>query len=117
MDEVIQKKLQEVSIDVSTALERFMNNEAMYLKYLRKFSVNPTFSELEKAIEDNDCSASFSASHSLKGNTGTLGINSLYALFTKQADYFRNGEFEKGAKMQAEIKEEYSKVLSILSAI
>ena len=48
-------------------LERLAGSEALVLRFLKKFSTDKTFSELEKAMEARDIEMIFRQSHTLKG--------------------------------------------------
>ena len=52
-------------------LERLAGSEALVLRFLKKFSTDKTFSELEKAMEARDIEMIFRQSHTLKGVAGT----------------------------------------------
>lgn len=110
MDQDKIAKLEDAGIDTKSALERFMNNDALFKKYLLRFCDNPTYKQLKEAIANKDCKTCFDATHALKGNTGTLSIMGLYKLFCEQTDYFRAGDFNKGEAMASKIDEEYQRV-------
>lgn len=114
----LQKKetLEKAGIDVDNAMERFLNNEAMFEKYLKRFAENTTYEELVGAIESKDCAQAFETTHALKGNTGTLSIAPLFKLFSKQTDFFRAGDFDGGAAMMDEVSAEYKKVIEVIKA-
>ena len=55
-------------------LERLAGSEALVLRFLKKFSTDKTFSELEKAMEARDIEMIFRQSHTLKGVAANLGL-------------------------------------------
>lgn len=115
MDNDKIKKLEAAGVETSSALERFMNNDALFEKYLKKFTTNPTYAQLKDALEKKDCKACFEATHALKGNTGTLSLMPLYKLFCEQTDYFRAGDFDKGAAMAVAVDAEYKKMVTAIN--
>lgn len=117
MTESQKNALQDIGIDVESALERFMGNEAMLEKYLKRFTENPTYNELLDAVANGNCKVAFEATHSLKGNTGTLSIMPLYELFSKQTEFFRNNDFAQGNNMMNEIDIEYKKIIATIKKV
>lgn len=59
-------------------LERLAGSEALVLRFLKKFSTDKTFSELEKAMEARDIEMIFRQSHTLKGVAANLGLKPLF---------------------------------------
>ena len=53
---------------------RFGGNEALLLKYLRRFPSDPNYADLESALLRGDGEALRAACHTLKGVSGTLGL-------------------------------------------
>lgn len=54
-------------INTDTAIERFMGNEMIYIKMLKKFIDDSTFSKFSTSAEIKDNKSLFEASHTLKG--------------------------------------------------
>lgn len=73
-------------------------------KFLLMFLKDTSFSELEAAMQNQDCDSAFRAAHTLKGVCSNLGITKLYetaseiteALRAKDMDY-ANRLFDKVA--------------------
>ncbi len=53
-------------------------NDAFILRFLKKFPAEPSFNELMSAIEKGEITASFEASHKLKGVAANLAFTELY---------------------------------------
>ena len=45
-----------LSIDLNTVIARFSGNEALYLRFLRKMPMDPTYFSLVEAVEKKDYS-------------------------------------------------------------
>lgn len=117
MDTNTKKMLEAAGIDTNDAMERFMGNEAMYEKYLVRFVSDKTYEMLIKAVNSKDWKAAFESSHTLKGTTGTLSISRLFALFSKQTEFFRENNCESAVAMMDEIKAEYQKTIDAISSV
>ena len=71
-------KLKEYGADVKTGLGLCMNSEDFYLRMVNLILAEPSFAELEKAVNENDLEAAFRAAHALKGVSGNLSLTPLY---------------------------------------
>ena len=54
MDDTIKKQLTEAGVDLDKTMERFMNNEALYLKFLKRFPEDPNYAQLKEHISTGD---------------------------------------------------------------
>lgn len=77
MDELFRKRLEENGTDVETVLKRFMGNEAMYIKFIKKFLDDKSYNDLLENITKRDYEEAFKSAHTLKGVTANLGIEPL----------------------------------------
>ena len=68
------EKLKEYGADVKTGLNLCMNSEDFYLRMVSMIVSEQSFSDLEKAIKENDLEAAFRAAHALKGVSGNLSL-------------------------------------------
>ncbi len=117
MTDEAKQKLQDAGVDLKGAMERFLNNEAMYEKFLKKFLADPNYQELTAAVEEKDCKRAFTASHTLKGVCGNLALQGLYHAITSQVECFRTERFEEGAAMMPAVSAEYDKVVTLITTI
>ena len=65
-----KERMEKNGFNVAEAMQRFMNNEQLWIKFLKKFKLDTSFGELVKAMEEKDATKAFEASHTLKGITG-----------------------------------------------
>lgn len=71
-----------VDVDVQKALaERFMDNEAFYLKFLRRLLTSKDFEDLEALLQAEDWADALFKAHNLKGVTANLSLLTLNAQF------------------------------------
>lgn len=99
--------LNSIGINTENAVERFMGNEALYVKMLKKFLDDKTYSALTAAVSENSRQASLEASHTLKGICGNLSFEKMYALFSEQVVLMRADKWDEAYAMMTEIAEQY----------
>lgn len=78
MDEKLRKQLEENGADVDTTLKRFMGNEALYMKFLMKFSDDSNYGIIMENVKKCDYDAVFNGAHTLKGVSANLGLSPVY---------------------------------------
>ena len=115
MDAERKAKLIEAGIDVDGALERFMGNDVLLEKLLKKFVEDTNYDSLltctAGACNGEDA---FKAAHTLKGVCGNLSMTTLYELFSKQTELFRSGKLGEAFAMMPEISEAYNKAAAAI---
>lgn len=82
----------EYGADYIETMERFMGNEALYLRLLGKLFPNSELQELGAALETGDKEKAFEAAHTLKGVAGNLGLTPLYKAVCALVEPLRAGE-------------------------
>ena len=114
MDENVKATLVEAGVNVQTALERFMGNEQLMVKFLKKFTDDTNFQKLVSAIEEKNWEEAFKAAHTMKGLCGNLSIENLQNLVSEQTEFLRAGNGEEAAAMMPQVQEAYDKVTAVL---
>ena len=89
MDQEKRKGLEAAGIDVQSALERFMDNEMLLERFLKKFLDEPNNAKLTAPQAARDREGAVIASHSLKGVCGNLSMTGLFDLLTRQVGLLR----------------------------
>ena len=102
--------LTNAGVDVKGAIERFVGNEDLFARMLKKFLDEPCYGKLVAAIEDNDPKEALAASHTLKGLCGNLSLTHLFELFSEQVTLFRADEWDKAVGMMPEIGRSYDEM-------
>lgn len=104
---------------VEEAMQRFMNSEQLWIKFLKKFKADTSFGDLVKAMEEKNATKAFEASHTLKGITGNLALTEFNRLVGEQTEYLRGTEinFEAAEAMMPQLKEVYEKTLKIINEV
>jgi len=112
---ILLNKLADWGADVETALDRFMGNEELYIKFILKFLENAEMEKLIEALGKTDYEDAITQAHTLKGVTGNLGIVPLFDGFAKIVNDMRAGEFGGVGECFENIKIKYDEVCKIIS--
>lgn len=114
MDENRKKDLQAAGIDVDEALERFMNNEALLMKFLLRFPEDQNFCRLRQAMDQSDVAGAFEAAHTLKGVAGNLSLRELFIRISVLVEDLRAGNLEAAAEKMPCTEQAYDRILRTL---
>lgn len=104
-------------MDVDKTLDRFLNNEKLFLKFLLKFQKDETFESLRSTLAAGDSQAAFAHAHTLKGITGNLGFDNLFLPLTALTETLRAGELEKAVESMPALWRKYEETLSFLKSL
>lgn len=69
-----RKVLEDYGVNYDLTMERFMGNEALYVKILCKLGGDDNASKLNDAVNAGDKEEAFNAAHALKGVAANLGL-------------------------------------------
>lgn len=83
MDKFVQTELEGAGVNVEETLRRFMNNEMLMIKFLRKFVDDENMNKLRTLIADKHYNEVLPVAHTLKGVSGNLGLIKLYEIFSR----------------------------------
>ena len=90
----LQELPQYVAIDIQEALEeRFMESEAMYVRFLRKLLTTDDYRLMEEAAEAGNLQEVLRYAHNLQGVCATLGLTGLQAQFADIVNLLRREEY------------------------
>jgi hypothetical protein len=117
MTDEIRDKLKDAGVDVESVMERFMNNEALLERFMRKFKNDPNYQELLDAVARKDNEGAFTAAHTLKGVSGNLSLIELQKTVSDQCECFRAGDFSSGVAMMPQVTEEYQRIVTAINTI
>lgn len=107
-----QEILEEIGIELDSTLSRFGGNEALLLKFLKRFPEDPNFSEIGQALKMGDLQGVERAAHTLKGVAGNLGMTGLFSLCNDMVQKIRRGEECGLEALYMEAKKEYERILA-----
>lgn len=111
MDAWKKEALTGAGIDVEDALGRFMGNEMLFSRFLKKFTEDANYEKLSQAIAAKDAEAAVAASHTLKGVCGNLSMTKLHELLTRQVAALRGGDWETASGLMPEISQAYEIII------
>lgn len=119
MDSNLRRQLEENGADVETTLRRFVGNDAIYVKFLKKFPDDPNYEKLGENIEAGDFEEAYKCAHALKGVVGNLGLTPIYERVSKLVEELRGKNSEEvdadsaNAEWQ-EVKTSYETFIGII---
>ena len=85
-------KLAAYGVDLPMVLERFVDDEEMYLHCIDLFINDKAFPELGYAIEAGDYKTAFEKAHSMKGVSSNLGLQPLFEIICEIVEALREGK-------------------------
>ena len=116
--DILQNKLfaalKERNVDIEGTLSRFMENEELYIKFLKRYPDEDKITPVVEAAAAKDFDQLVSAAHKLKGVSANLGMNDIAQ---------KAGDIEAGAKNRSlddpeaaasELKTEYNRICRII---
>lgn len=117
MEQRFKEQLSEAGVNLKQTLERFMGNEALYEKFLSKYTQDPNMGALEGAVQDADYRAVEMYAHTLKGVSANLGIDLLVPPLSEMVQIVRSNEgFEKLEGLLSDVREKYTRICSLINA-
>lgn len=108
---------EEYGANYDLTMNRFIHNEAMYLKLLNKLPADPNLLRLEKALERGDLSDAFEAAHTLKGVAGNLGLTPLFNAVSAIVEPLRAGKVLESTELFQTVRQEFGQVEALLEAV
>lgn len=117
MEEKIKNLLEKAGVDFERTMERFMNNEAFYLKFLKRFPTDPNFTALKEALEAKDMEGVERAAHTLKGVSANLGLDPVAEHLNEMVRSVRNNECGNLTEQFEKVQEQYLKFTGIIEEI
>lgn len=94
-----------------------LGSEAMIKRFAVKFLDDPTFNELEQALEAGNGEDAFRAAHTMKGICLNLGFDKLYEVSAALTEQLRGREIAGSEAMYQKVVEQYDRLTDALKAI
>lgn len=91
-------------------LGRFGGSEAMLLRFLKKFTQDGTYLQLEEAMKKESWEEVFRAAHTLKGLAANFGFNKLFRLSSRIVEEYRANNNGAIAPLFQELKPVYAHI-------
>ena len=106
--------LKEIGCDVERARDAMGGDSAFYLKMLQKLSANTALTRVRGALEAQDATAVFAASHELKGMYAYLGLTPLYELCSEIVEIARPGGLDGIAEPLEQLEAMQDEIVSLV---
>lgn len=100
--------------DTTATMERFLDDEDMYLKCLHIFSTDSGFADLAAALEKKNYTAAFESAHMLKGVAANLGLTPLYDKICILVEALRRQDYAHTAQQYQNICTEKEQMIKML---
>lgn len=91
--------------------------DKMIRKFLKMFLKDPSYAQLQKAIEEKDSQQAFMAAHTLKGVSQNLGLARLYEHASLLSDDFRHGWKEEGLEHFVQMRPDYENTVKAIQEL
>ncbi|MBP1560345.1 MAG: Hpt domain-containing protein [Oscillospiraceae bacterium] len=98
-------KMEEYGFDKKDAIRRFLNNQALFEKCIKKYWNSSDYDNLLNAAVKGDYAELLKYAHTLKGASGVLSLVPLHEAYTKMVDCLRKGDNSEAMKCLPKIKE------------
>lgn len=115
----VQELYESISADYKNTIYRFMGNQLLLEKFVKKFPADVTFEKLELGINQKDCETIRKESHTLKGISANLGFTELCDRCTELTVSAREKEpdMEKIILLFAQTKEKYQDIVVLIGKL
>lgn len=122
MDTNLKTKLEALGADVDSTISRFMGKEDLYLKFLKKFKDDQSYTSIETHLAEGNAVEVFKAAHTLKGVASNLGLDPIAQCASDITELLRGKEDfsevdkEKLNTTKDTLKNLYTSLMEILTA-
>lgn len=115
MYEAFIERLSSCDVDTVTALRRFVGSTDLYGKYLCAFPQDENFARIALALERDDFEAALTAVHTLKGVSGNLGMDRLFAACSETVVFLRKQQHEQAKQSYDALKTAYDDICDAIT--
>lgn len=109
------EELSAIGCDTDSAMDRFLKNEGMYIRFLVKFLDDVSFGEIKPYIDAENYEAALKSTHTLKGVGGNLGLTAVYEISADMVNNYRAGLPELAVARYGELQAAYDAVCDIIN--
>lgn len=102
------------NIDYENGKKRFAGNETLYNKYLLKFREDTHYQAAKEAYEAGDFDTLLKETHTLKGVSGTLGLQDIYYSSAEIVTALRTDSKERIPELIQKLDCAYEKTMMVL---
>ncbi len=94
-----------------------LNNESLVNRIVKKFDEDPSFKQLEDALNRQDTDLAFRAAHTLKGICLNLGFDQLSKDAVEITEILRAGKFDGTKELFDSLKKSYNNTIEKLKEL
>ena len=109
----VQECYESMGSDYEGVLGR-MGSEGMVKRFALKFLDDPSYSNLVKAVEEQNAEEAFRAAHTLKGICLNLGLDRLYKVSAELTEKLRGKELVDYEESYREVQKEYENTINAI---
>lgn len=106
--------LQSEGVNMECVMGRFMGNEALYIKFLKRFMEDESFQTMQEQFKKGNLEEAFKAAHTLKGLTANLGLDGIMVSVVPITEKLRAGSEDGVKELMEQVAREYEVVFGIL---
>ncbi|SFQ42343.1 Hpt domain-containing protein [Lachnospiraceae bacterium XBB1006] len=117
MDLQTKMRLERLGMDVPATLERFLGNEKMLIKFLKKFQADDNMEKLSLALSKGDVQTAYEAAHVLKGISANLALGNLNEVVAKQSDLLKHDHLKQATTLLPEAQSAYDEAKRIIDIL
>ena len=107
--------LDDIGAETEDALDRFMDDEEMYLKYVLDFPEEPTMDKLVDAVANQDYEQAEKSVHALKGIVINLGFTPLADASMDMLEELRDENIDSALDAYEDVKTEYDRFCKVIN--
>lgn len=108
----------QVGGDYDVMMSRMGKKEERIVKFLNKFTNDPSFENLKEALSAENAEEAFRAAHTIKGVALNLELMNLQASVGKLTDILRDGTIPDNVQeLLAQVEEDYQKATECISQL
>lgn len=115
--ETFQELFEAYGADYRETMRRFMNKEAMYIRFLDMLFQDTSLEKLGRALDSGDMTGAFEAAHTLKGVSANLGLTPLYEAVCAIVEPLRFGTPFDAEQLFEKIQSEFKRVDLLRSSL
>lgn len=112
-----REELEAAGIRVNETLKRFMGNEQLMERFMKRFADDRTMDSLEAHIEAGNWEEAFKNVHTLKGVVGNLGMEELYQCASVLTEKLRAQDIGCVPEQFTELKTLYIRMIAVIAEL
>lgn len=110
-------ELESLGVNITETMQRFMNNEDLYLRILRKFPADTSFASAVQAKDAGDDENAEMHIHTLKGVSSNLGLTPITEITAEMMQEFRKGQAKNAYARFDELSRKCTEFVNIIQQL